>query len=499
MLGGRRLRARALADRQRPAYHFVAPAGWLNDPNGATQRDGAYHLFYQHNPRGAFHWRIRWGHARSTDLVHWEDRPIALRPRRGGPDAGGCWSGVLVHGDDGPVIVYSGRKGRHESACIAFGDATLDDWRTHPGNPVIAGPPAEADVTAFRDHCVWRENGRWRQLIGSGMTGAGGCAFLYESDDLITWHELGALVVGDAASPSAGAPDWTGTMWECVDLFRFCPDGTTAAPDAASGDAHLLVFSAWDRGLGARHSMVARGRYRDDRFEIEGYQRLDLGNLHAYAPQTFADESGRRVLWAWMQEGRSGRAQVRAGWSGAMTLPRRVWLGSDGVVRQEPVAELEALRGEPVAWREDGALTVANGREVELGCDLRVAPGATVSLSLLATPDRAEQTVVELTRSLDGRLRVALDRSRSSLDHTTDRSPTAGDVPWGAGVLPLRVFIDRSCVEVFVAGIALSTRAYPTREDATGITVRTRGDAVVHGLRGWVLAGVEQVDRVVVA
>ncbi|HEX5729064.1 MAG TPA: glycoside hydrolase family 32 protein, partial [Microbacterium sp.] len=161
------LAARAARDPHRPAFHFVAPAGWLNDPNGLTQRDGWYHLFYQHNPFAAVHDRIHWGHARSTDLMHWENLPIALEPGEG-PDVDGCWSGVLV--DDGgiPTLVYSGRHDGIELPCVATGSADLLEWSTDAANPVIPAPPTDLDIVAFRDHCVWREPGsdglpgRWR-------------------------------------------------------------------------------------------------------------------------------------------------------------------------------------------------------------------------------------------------------------------------------------------------------------------------------------------------
>ncbi|MBA4101004.1 MAG: glycosyl hydrolase family 32, partial [Arthrobacter sp.] len=100
--------ARAEADALRPRFHFVSPAGWLNDPNGVSQWNGTYHLFYQYNPEGAFHHRIQWGHATSTDLVTWTDQPVALEPSAG-PDADGCWSGVLVNDGGTPTLVYSGR------------------------------------------------------------------------------------------------------------------------------------------------------------------------------------------------------------------------------------------------------------------------------------------------------------------------------------------------------------------------------------------------------
>ena len=152
------LAARAALDPHRPAFHFVAPAGWLNDPNGLTQRDGWYHLFYQYNPFAAVHDRIHWGHARSTDLMHWEHLPIALEPGDG-PDADGCWSGVLV--DDGgvPTLVYSGRHDGIELPCVATGSADLLEWTTDAANPVIPAPPSDLDIVAFRDHCVWREPG----------------------------------------------------------------------------------------------------------------------------------------------------------------------------------------------------------------------------------------------------------------------------------------------------------------------------------------------------
>ena len=75
-------------DHHRPNYHFQPPANWMNDPNGLVQWQGAYHLFYQYNPKGAWHERVHWGHAVSEDLVHWRDLPVALTPTDGGLDDG---------------------------------------------------------------------------------------------------------------------------------------------------------------------------------------------------------------------------------------------------------------------------------------------------------------------------------------------------------------------------------------------------------------------------
>ena len=71
------------ADPQRPRYHFLPPANWLNDPNGLIHWNGVYHLFYQYNPNEPVHRDVHWGHAASTDLVHWTHLPIALAPTPG--------------------------------------------------------------------------------------------------------------------------------------------------------------------------------------------------------------------------------------------------------------------------------------------------------------------------------------------------------------------------------------------------------------------------------
>jgi beta-fructofuranosidase len=38
----------------KPDFHFSAPIGWINDPNGMIYYKGEYHLFYQYYPYGSF-------------------------------------------------------------------------------------------------------------------------------------------------------------------------------------------------------------------------------------------------------------------------------------------------------------------------------------------------------------------------------------------------------------------------------------------------------------
>lgn len=482
--------ARAEADPLRPRFHFVSPAGWLNDPNGVCQWDGTYHLFYQYNPEGAFHHRILWGHATSPDLVSWTDQPVALEPSAG-PDADGCWSGVLVNDGGTPTLVYSGRLDERELPCVAVGSPDLSTWTKAPENPVIAAPPAGVDITAYRDHCVWREGSRWRQLVGSGIRGRGGTAFLYESADLRSWDYVGPLFIGDAYQGSPADTDWTGTMWECVDLFRAGSGSLGSEP--ADGSPDVLVFSAWDDGR-THHPLYWTGRYSADSFEPAALHRLDYGGRYFYAPQSFLDEAGRRIMFGWLQEGRTDAAMVEAGWSGVMSLPRVTTLADDGTLQFAPVPELEKLRGNHTSLpgRElAGTLdTGVTGNQLDIELDLQLAPGSVLRLAILGSGDGAEETRIELSRPADGAVGLLrLDRTRASLDSSVDAGEKSGPVPMSEGRVRLRVLVDRSAVEIFANGRPLTARAYPTLGGGH-VTLSATGSVRLLSFDAWTMADI---------
>ncbi|MFI5706524.1 glycoside hydrolase family 32 protein [Kribbella sp. NPDC051620] len=469
----------AWRDPHRPRFHFVSPGGWLNDPNGLTQWGGTYHLFYQYNPDSARHERIHWGHAVSMDLVHWSDEPIALTPEDG-PDADGCWSGVLVNDRGVPTMIYSGRRDGTERACLATGDPSLRNWRKEPGNPVIPEPPDDLDLVAYRDHSVWHEGGQWHQLIGAGISGRGGAALHYTSPDLRSWQYEGPLHTADGDRPGTL---WTGTMWECVDLF-------------ALGERHVLLFSVWDDGT-THYPAYYVGDYADGKFVATSLHQLDYGLRHFYAPQSMTDSDGRRIAFGWIQEGRTDLATQRAGWSGAMSLPRQLTIGRDGQLVQEPVAEIAALRRDHVAVRpqtlEPGVaieLSEVIGDQLDIEARLVIPDGAYAEIALRCSPDGTERTVISIDRAGTGELR--LDRANSSLDPDVDRTPLAGALPIPAdGSVELRIIVDHSVLEIFANGRALTARIYPTRPDATGVSLRVSDGAVrLEQLDAWTMADI---------
>ncbi|MBA4103524.1 MAG: glycosyl hydrolase family 32, partial [Arthrobacter sp.] len=342
--------------------------------------------------------------------------------------------------------------------------------------------------------------------VGSGIRQRGGTAFLYESADLRRWDYIGPLFIGDASQGDPADTDWTGTMWECVDLFRAGHGSLGSAPSNASPD--VLVFSAWNDG-DTHHPLYWTGRYAGDSFEPVALHRLDYGGRFFYAPQSFEDESGRRVMFGWMQEGRSDAAMVEAGWSGVMSLPRTVTASEDGTLRFAPVPEIKKLRREHLGLSGlvlGGALvpqeTGVSGQQLDLELDLELAPGALLRLGVLgssggSTSDGpAEETVIELRRADDGGNNgtLRLDRTQSSLDPTVDVDYKSGPVPMPEGRVHLRVILDRSAVEIFANGIALTARIYPTL-GGENVSLAAEGTAKVLSLDAWTMADIFDSTR----
>jgi beta-fructofuranosidase len=452
-------------DPWRPLWHFTPPAGWMNDPNGLAQFHGEYHLFYQHHPFGTDWGPMHWGHAVSPDLVRWRHLPIALAPSPGRPDAGGCFSGSAV--DDGGVLslIYTGH-GERQVQCLA----TSPDGRAftkYPGNPVLASPPDGFPPADFRDPKVWRAEGRWWMVAGSKRDGRG-AALLYESEDLRRWSFKGVAAESDGT---------LGTMWECPDLF-------------ALGDRQVLVVSP--EGLVRRKALVFVGRldYRTGRFAIESRHVADHG-FDLYAPQSFEDATGRRIVIAWMDSWGSKTWPTKAwGWAGAMTVPRLLRLSPDGTPLWAPVPEIETLRGRPTTVPpgaiEPGLRTIDAVRGDSLDLEVEIDPGSASSVALLVrrSPDGKQETRIAYDRPS---ATLAIDRDRAGAG---DGGVHAAPLSLGAGeTLRLRVLVDRSSVEVFAQDgrVVLTDRVYPDPE-SVGVAVEAKsGRARLASLRAFPL------------
>ncbi|MFP4395434.1 MAG: glycoside hydrolase family 32 protein [Anaerolineales bacterium] len=487
---------RTYQDPHRPQYHFLPLANWMNDPNGLIQWQGRYHLFYQYNPNGAFHGSIHWGHAVSEDLVHWRDWPIALAPTPGGPDAEGCWSGCAVDHDGAPTLIYTGVD--PQVVCLATSDDDLLTWQKHPLNPVIQGPPDAIRERAggdFRDPFVWRAGDRWYMVIGARIIDQGGTILLYQSEDLLHWRYVHPLLMGDAQRTE---PFWTGTMWECPNWIDFGAEQALLV-SMQTPPAELLYVGYY---LGAFNEA-------DLTFTPTSEHLLDDGRCF-YAPQVLRDDRDRVLMWGWLIEGRTSAAQLEAGWSGVMSLPRVISPGPNGWLRMRPAPELRALRrahyhladvdlpapretfqslGGASGYRGDSGY---QGDSLEIIAELALGSATEVGIKVRCSPDEAECTRIIYDRA---REELRLDLEQASADPATTRAvyrapfvPIAED----AGPIRCHIFIDHSVIEVFVnERICLTGRIYPTRADSQGVAAYARGgDARLVSLDAWTLTNI---------
>jgi beta-fructofuranosidase len=450
----------------RPRYHYTAPQNWLNDPNGVAQWRGRYHLFYQYSPDALSMHRMRWGHAVSPDLVHWEHLPIALEPSPG-PDVDGCWSGCMVVADGTPHVIYSGYHDDITLPCLAVA-TDLDElvtWRKHEGNPVIQLPDG-LDVVGFRDHTVWREDGWYHQLVGSGLRDVAGCVFHFRSRDLVDWEPLGVFLTGLDTASGRGTE-----MWECPDFFPL-------------GDRHVLVVSAYEPGQG-RRILALVGDYADGRFRVTSEQVIDWRG-HYYAPQSFEDESGRRIMHGWVTDPRPEAMREASGWSGAIAVPRVLRLREDGRISSEPVPELDALRGahRSISGRASTGRTLDAGSHppaLDVAVELAGGDAALAGLSLRAA-GRDEETRVVIDR------RLGVCRLERVVAGEVVRSAAGVHRPEGTD--RLRVLLDGPIAEVFdQSGLAL-IGFMGAWDDAEAVTLSVwaeGGTVEVRSLETWAM------------
>lgn len=208
-------------------YHFSPPQQWMNDPNGMVFYDGEYHLFYQHYPDSNVWGPMHWGHAVSTDMINWENLPIALYPDTLGYIFSGSavvdWNNTagFQQGDEPALIaIYTyhlmegERAGHHDfqTQGIAYSHDKGRTWTKYEGNPVI---PNTENIRDFRDPKVfWHEpTMQWVMVLAMGDR-----VRIYNSKNLKAW------AVASEFGPNVGSE---GRPWECPDLFELPIEGTT--------------------------------------------------------------------------------------------------------------------------------------------------------------------------------------------------------------------------------------------------------------------------------
>lgn len=469
----RQLRARLLQDPHRPAYHIVSPEGVCApfDPNGALYWKGRYHLMYiVQTEKGHC-----WAHISSHDLVHWRHHPLALEP--GGVDEGIFSGGAFVDKNGVPTITYWG-LGEGAGICLATStDDELDHWTKSPHNPVIRQTEhgfavnAEGEPYGVADpSAIWVRDGRYYMLTGNlpvlreyGLERdqdmhKGDTTYLFVSGDLVHWEYLHPFYTSNR-------------KWTAADEDNMCPDFFPL------GDEHMLLFISHNHGC-----QYYVGRYTHDRFHPRLHGRMSWNDRSFFAPESLVDDRGRRIMWAWIFDGREPETQEASGWSGTMSLPRVLWLGDDETLRMAVPEELALLRYNPRGYED---LTVLADDELSLegvrgGClELRVqmtaADADQFGVKVCCSPEEEEYTLI-FYDALAEELRI--DTRQASLGQGPKSVEGAPFTLGEDETLTLRIFVDNSVVEAFANDRqAVMRRIYPTREDSVDVRLFSRGGA----------------------
>ena len=309
--------------RMRPRYHISPEHGFLNDPNGLTQFRGKYHVFYQWLPDVVPQGNKQWRHCISDDLVHWTDEGSTLQPKEW-YEKNGCYSGSGIATEDAYFLFYTGNVrdaegGRETYQCVAVSD---DGKSFRKKGPLIYLP--DGYTAHFRDPKVWKKNDRWWMVVGAQTKELKGNVAIFESNDLKKWDYRGNLL--DTSM------DW-GYMCEC--------------PDVMDIEQQFLVVSCL-KETGCK-GIVFSGRmdYAEAKFQLQDEGNLLDEGLDFYAPQSFADESGRCILIGWLGAGeleyQMSQPTVEEGWLHALTIPRELFI-QNGKLHQRPVKEFERIR-----------------------------------------------------------------------------------------------------------------------------------------------------------
>ncbi len=455
---GREHREQLLSDRLRPGYHFVMPEGVAIpfDPNGAIYWKGRYHLFYIFQDKRSGQKSDHWGHVSSTDLFHWRHHPTGLLD--------GMYSGNCFINEDGvPTMCYH-QVDQGNALAVALDDE-LNEWKKLDSNPITP-----------RTHEGDQHHGKYRSWDPFGW---------YEED---TYY---AIFGGE--HPAIAKSDRLDGEWQYVgDLFAHGVEGVSLDEDVSCADLFKLgkkdVLLCISHRLGCRYYL---GEWRNEQFFPESHAQMSWVDNTFFAPESMQDSEGRRIMWAWLLDFREFGMRLEHGWSGTMSLPRVLSLDGEGELKMDVPKEIEALRYRPfkqesfeVQPGKDMIIDDVKSNSLELAIDMESADASEYGVKVCVSPDGQEETVISYDAS-EGELKVD---TRKSGPEGTPKNVEAG--PFSLKVnerLKLRIFVDKSVVEVFANGRqAVMRRIYPAQSDSLGISIFSKdGSAKVNALESW--------------
>ncbi len=499
-------RKRLSTDKYRPVYHYVNPEGNLNDPNGLCFWNGYWHLFYQAYPPEDP--RQHWGHAISRDLVFWRDLPYAIYPN---PERA-VFSGTTLVEEDRVIAMYHGTLAGNMVAVSK--DPFLLNWEKVSGNaviPLLSNSGFSQPYSVF-DPCIWKKNGIYYSLSGGRVNGdLGGSPiranFLFRSKDLYNWEYLHEFVEGDR--------------------FTLIGDDGACPYFWPIGDRYILNF--FSHMSGGQYLLGDYDKLNDKFIVTSGgkYNHGAVGPGGVHAPSATPYGEGNILIMFNMNPGKQTE-----GWNQIMTLPRRLKLISKDILGQEPAADFsqlhyggKKLENLKLPANKEIELKNIKGNAMEINAEIDMLHSQVVEMNILRSPKKEEYTKIVIykdkgfskgleyksgdgTVMLPSDLLVALTgqqnlhhgarATQSLISIESDQSSILPDVkirPPETAAFPLdpgeninlKIFIDKSVVEVFVNGKqCVAIRVYPGRDDSVGVSLKAHSrEALLKSLDAW--------------
>jgi beta-fructofuranosidase len=474
-------RRQMAGDPHRPIYHYINPEARLNDPNGLSYWQGRWHLFYQAYPPEDT--RQHWGHAVSEDLIHWRDLPYAIYPN---PEEK-SFSGAIMIEEKRAIAMYHGT--RVGNIVAVSEDPLLLNWEKLTGAAVIPRKKPDEPSLPYHvyDPCIWKKDGMYYSISGSTMaTGPAHksvpAQYLFRSKDLVKWEYLHQFVEDDR--------------------FTMVGDDGACPYFWPIGDRHILLF--FSHMSGGQYLLGDYDKQRD-KFVATSHAKFNFGAATpggVHAPSAFPDGKGGVIAIFNVNPAKS-----TTGWNQLMTLPRRLTLAAKDELKIEPAGDIESLRYDhqqvlnlKLPANEEVVLKKINGNATEFIVEIDPSEAPMIELNILRSTNKEEYTRVAFFRN-KGYVRsrsaqgdkfaslISLDTSYSSqIPGAASRAPeTAQVILERDEPLKLRVFVDKSVVEVFVNGKqCVAARVYPGRGDSVGVSLRSQGrDSTLKSLDAW--------------
>lgn len=465
----------------RPLYHHAPLWGWMNDPNGMFYKDGVWNLYYQYNPYGSKWQNMTWGHSTSTDLINWKHEPLALIPDGLGMIFSG--SSVIDHnntagfGKDKVVSLYTS-AGTRQMQSLAHSNDNGISFTKYPGNPIIT-----LDTEARDPNMFWNDKtGEWNLVLAHALDHE---MLFFTSPDLKNWTLQSAF-------GKVGAQDG---VWECPDLFQLPVDGSgekkwvlicNLNPGGPFGGSAIQYFVGdWD-GKTFKADTDANGNIQT--------KWLDYGKDN-YALVSWSDApDNRRVAIGWMSNWEYANDVPTVQFRSANTLPREIGLfrGDDGQIyaSSKPSPELGALRDKLVVNKSNVKIS---SRPTNF--QLPASNSGICEIVLDIDAESTEQVVMNLTNKLGDKVEMIydpkdhtlqFDRRQSGVVDFNENFPSVTKAPTfeSDGNLSLRIFIDRSSIEVFGNdGKSVQTNLVFPNEPYSTLSLSTSGKAKATSLK----------------